>query len=150
MSKTKPKIGTKEHAELKYKQSIDVLNDIVRYKIGPSDIEGVGIIALRDIKKGEKLEMDAIPHMFDLPFDHFHKLRPDVQEILLGHFPQIVNGSHFMYPVTKFAAYLNHSDDPNYDAVNDKTLKPIKKGEEITEDYRKIDGWEKIYPWLNK
>lgn len=148
MSKSKPKVGTEEHAELKYKEAIQVLNDIVNVRIGPSEIDGVGIFALKDIKKGTKLQLDAIPHMFDLPFDHFDKLNPEVQEILLGHFPQIVNGSHFMYPVTKFTAYLNHSDNPNYDAKEDKTLRKIKAGEEITEDYRKIEGYEKIYSWL--
>ena len=148
MPTKQPKIGTKAHKELKYKQQIDVLNDIVRFRIGASDIHGVGVIAMRDIKKGTVLEMDSIPHQFDLPFKKFPKLERDVQDILLGHFPLIVEGSHFMYPVTKFQAYLNHSDKPNYDAIKDKTLKNIKAGEEITEDYRKIKGYKKIFPWL--
>ena len=148
MPTKQPKIGTKAHKELKYKQQIDVLNDIVRFRIGASDIHGVGVIAMRDIKKGTVLEMDSIPHQFDLPFKKFPKLERDVQDILLGHFPLIVEGSHFMYPVTKFQAYLNHADKPNYDAIKDKTLKNIKAGEEITEDYRKIKGYKKIFPWL--
>lgn len=146
--KKQPKLGSKEHIEAKFKQQIDLLNDIIRYKIGPSDIEGVGIIAIKDIKKGTILEMDALPHQFDLPFKKFPKLEREVQDILLGYYPLIESGSHFSYPITRFQAFLNHSDEPNYDAVKDVAIKNIKKGEEITEDYRLIKGHKKIFPWL--
>lgn len=141
---------TKAHQERKLKQAIKLLNDVVKIKLAPSAIQGVGVIAMRDISKGEKLYMDVIPHQFDVPFKMFGSLRKDVQEILLGHWPQIVNGSHFLYPVTKMTAYLNHSDNPNYDAKKDKTLRKIKAGEEITEDYRLIENWDKVFPWLKK
>ena len=36
-----PKIGTEAHREVKFTQQINVLNDIVRYKIGVSDIHGL-------------------------------------------------------------------------------------------------------------
>ncbi len=148
MKKKQPKLGSKEHKELKYKQQIDLLNDIVRFKIGPSDIHGVGIIALKDVKKGTVMDMDALPNQFDLPFKKFPKLDRMVQDILLGYYPLIIEGSHFSYPITRFQAFLNHADDPNYDAVKDIMLKDVKKGEEITEDYRKIKGYEKVFPWL--
>ena len=45
-------------------------------------------------------------------------------------------------------AYMNHSSDANYDAVEDRTLRDIKEGEEITEDYRKIKGCEIVHPWI--
>lgn len=148
LSPIQPLHQTKKHKESKFKQAIDVLNEIVKIRLAPSKIHGVGVIAMRDLKKGEKLNADSIPHQFDLPYKKFHKLKPEIREILLGHFPLIVKGSHFMYPVTKMTAFLNHSDDPNYDGKEDITLREVKAGEEITENYRLIDGWEIVYPWL--
>lgn len=139
---------TKKHIEKKYKDQIILLNDIIKIKIAPSSIHGVGVFAMQDIKKGEKLYTDMIPHQFDLPFSKFSKLKKAIVDILLGHFPLIIEGSHFLYPVTKFSAYLNHSYTPNYDAVNDVALTDIKKDEEITEDYRLIANYDKIFKWL--
>ena len=45
---------------------------------------------------------------------------------------------------------MNHSDTPNYDCMKDIALKNIKKGEEITENYREIADSEKIFPFLKK
>ena len=140
---------TKRHIEKKLKDQITLLNEIVKIRLAPSAIHGVGVIAMRDIKKGEKLYTDSIPHQFDLPYSKFNKLDGEIQDILLGHFPLIISGSHFMYPVTKFSAFLNHSDDANYDAKNDKALKDIPKDREVTEDYRLIDNYKKVFTWLN-
>lgn len=140
----------KKQKEEAYKNQIELLHEVVKVKLAPSAIHGVGVVAIRDIKKGEKLYTDAIPNMLDLPHSKFKHLAPEIREILLGHFPLIVEGSHFMYPVTKMSAYLNHSDTPNYDAKEDKALKKIKAGEEITEDYRLIPNWEKVFPFLTK
>lgn len=144
----KPYKVTKVHKNEKIKNAIILLNDIVKIRLAPSSVHGVGVFAMRDIKKGEKLYTDIIPHQFDLPYKKFNKLNKEIQEILLGHFPLVIEGSHFLYPVTKFSAYLNHSDKPNYDAVNDKALKDIKVGEEVTEDYRLIKNWQKVFPFL--
>ena len=139
---------TKKHKETKTDEAIKLLNEIVKIRLAPSGVHGVGVFAMRDIKKGEKLYTDIIPHQFDLPYSKFKKLNPDVRDLVLGQFPLIVDGSHFLYPVAKMSAYLNHSDTPNYDGVNDAALKKIKAGEEVTEDYRLIPCFEKVYPWL--
>lgn len=139
---------TKAHKELKWKEAVDLLNDIVKIKIAPSSINGVGVIAIRDMKKGERLYADSIPNAFDLPYRKFSQLRPEVRDIILGHWPNIVNGSLFLYPVTKMTAFLNHSNECNYDAKEDKLLRDVKAGEEITEDYKKITNWKKVFAWL--
>ena len=136
--------------EKKLKQAIKLLNDIVKVRIAPSPIHGVGVFAMRDLKAGEQMELDAIPHAFDIPYSKLGELDKDARELILSHWPNIVTGSHFLYPVTKMTAFMNHSDDPNYDAKTDKMLKDVKKGEELTEDYRKIDLYEKVFPWLAK
>jgi SET domain-containing protein len=149
-TKSVPLKVTKAHRELKCKEAINLLNDIVKIRLAPSSIHGVGVFAMRDIKKGEKLYADVIPNAFDLPFEKFKKLKPEIRDIILGHWPQVVNGSHFLYPVTKMTAFLNHSDNPNYDASGDTVLKDIKTGEEVTENYRTLKNWEKIFTWLDK
>lgn len=138
----------KKEQKQNIKEAIDMLNDVVKIRVGPSEVDGVGIIAMRDLKKGERLYADAIPNLLDIPFKDFKKLRPEIAELILGRFPQIVNGSQFIYPDTKMQAYMNHSDDPNYDNHTDKMLKDVKKGEEIFEDYRNIENWELVFPWL--
>ena len=139
---------SKKHVENKFKEQIKLLNEIVKIYIAPSQIHGVGVFAMRDFKKGEKLYTDIIPHQFDLPYKRFNELSQEIQEILLGHFPLIVSGSHFIYPVTKMSAYLNHSDTPNYDAIKDECFINIKKGEEITEDYHLIKDYKKVFSFL--
>lgn len=139
---------TKKHKEIKYKEQIAIINDIVCVKLAPSPIHGVGVFALRDINKGEKLNLDSIPQLLDLPYEKFKHIEKDIRDLILGQYPLIASGSKFLYPNARFAGYLNHSDQPNVDAKEDKALKDIKKGEEVTEDYRLIPNYEKIFPWL--
>lgn len=143
-----PKIGTKAHKKLKWKESIDVINRVITCRIGVSDIHGVGVIALKDIPKGQKLQIDGLPEMFDVPYSMAKNIDKPIRDMILEQFPLWLEGSPFLAPVSLMSAHLNHSDDPNYDAVNDKTLKDIKAGEEITEDYRKVKGHELVYKFL--
>lgn len=131
-----------------HKIQIQELNKLCQVKLAPSDIHGVGIFAMRDINAGERIYANVMPMLFSVPHKKFGELRTEVAEHLIGQFPQIVNGSRFWYPTTNIQAWMNHSDDPNYDAVKDVTLRNIKEGEEVTEDYKKIDGWEKVFDWL--
>lgn len=124
------------------------LNTYVKCRIAPSPIHGVGVFAIRDIGKGQKIFADMMPEVFNLPYSSFNKLFPQVKQILLERYPRITKGSMFIYPDTRLQAYMNHSDDPNYDAINDVLLRDVKEGEEITEDYRKIDGWQEVFPFL--
>lgn len=137
-----------EQAELRYSNQWRELNTYVKTKLAPSEIDGVGVFALRDLKKGETLYADMFGKIYTLPYRLFNKIRPEIVSELLGQFPQIINGSNFMYPTTRVQAFMNHSDDPNYDAEKDILLKDIKKGEEITEDYCKIDGAERVFSFL--
>lgn len=141
---------TKKQIREKIKQAISMLNDTAKIKIAPSTIHGVGVFAMRDLKEGEVLYADAIPNALDIPYSEFKNIRKEVADIILGQYPQVINGSHFLYPSTRFLTYVNHSDNPNYDAKTDKTLRKIKAGEEITEDYRQIEGYEKVFAWLKK
>lgn len=131
-------------------EQIDFLNSAVKIKVAPSKIHGVGLFATRDIPKGAKLFADMFPKGFQIPKGSLGKLFPEVREYLEGRWPRITLGEPFMWPDTLFQAYCNHDNDPNYDCLMDVTLKPIWGGEEITEDYRQIRGWEEAHKWLLK
>ena len=127
---------------------IDNLNSRVKVKLAPSKIQGVGLFAIRDINKGDKLYANVFPQAYKLPYGGLKKLFPEIREIILDRWPRAVNSEGFMWPDTFLQGYINHSEDPNYDCINDIALRDIKTGEEITEDYRRIDGWVIAYPWI--
>lgn len=133
---------------MSYQRQIDELNTYVKTYIGPSKIHGVGVFALRDIPEGSKLFADMTPRLYDLPHKEFQNLLPEIAQYIIERFPTVVKGSLFGYPDTRVVAFMNHSDKPNYDAINDVVLRQIEKGEEITEDYRLIDGYQIAFPWL--
>lgn len=131
-------------------EQINFLNSAVKVKLAPSKIHGVGVFAIKDIPKGTKLFATMAPKVFHIPYGSWKKLFPEVGNQLLERWPNVVNNSPFAWPDTNIQAFMNHSDDYNYDGVLDVTIKDVKEGEEITEDYRDIPNYEKVFPWLKK
>jgi len=129
-------------------KQIKELNELVKIKIAPSKVHGVGVFAIRDLKKGEKLYSDIAPIAYKIRYESMDKLMPNVRDLLLGQWPNIINGSIFFYPTLRFQAFMNHSYDPNYSAMNDEVTKDIKAGEEIFENYLFINNSQQIFPWL--
>ena len=109
---------------------------------------------MRSIDKGERLYL--LPHSprkwYNVSYANFGKLFPYIREIILARWPSVVNGSAFLAPNDDawLLSFVNHSDEPNYHIPTDTALRDIKSGEEVTEDYRSMDNWEKIWPWLPK
>lgn len=124
------------------------LNSIVTVRIAPSKIHGVGIFAIRDLPAGKRMYLDNVPQAFRLSKGNLSKLFPEVRQILVERFPRVFIDSALAYPDARYQAYCNHSDDPNYDCSSDTLVREVKEGEEITEDYRTIAGWEEAFPWL--
>ena len=60
---------------------IKILNEWCKLRVAPSKIHGVGVFALRDIKKGERLYADIKPEVFNVPYQQFNKLRPEIRDI---------------------------------------------------------------------
>lgn len=125
------------------------LNSYVKTTLQPSKVHGVGLFALRSIEKGQKLYSDMAPKVYKLPYRDFRGLIPSVRKEIEKHWPGVVNDDPFVFPVTRLQAYINHSSQPNYDPIHDVTLRKIKKGEEITEDYTLIPNSNKVYTFLH-
>lgn len=130
-------------------QQIDKINSIVKIKIAPSDIHGVGVFAIYDIPKLTKLYADSYPQAYKINYGRFSELFKEIRELIVGRWPRVTLSEPFLWPDSFYQGYINHYDFPNYDPITDLTLKDIKAGEEITEDYRRIEGWEKAHHWLN-
>ena len=129
----------------------------VKCTLASSPIHGIGVFALRDIQEGERLNVrwtqDLPAHWYTLTLtdlSKFDNVHPEIKQIILDRWPGVVNGAHFMSPNydARLSSFLNHSDIPNYDILTDTALMPISKGQEVTEDYRKMKGFEKVYLWL--
>jgi len=129
---------------------INELNSIIKARIGVSKIHGVGVIAIRDISKGEMVYADRMPKLYQVPYGSMNKLFPEVREIILERWPSIINGGRFIAPDARLLSFMNHSerDESNYDPATDTAIRDIKKGEEITENYKTMENWSKIYSWL--
>lgn len=117
---------------------VEHLNKTVNCTLKPSPIHGVGVFAIRDIPQGtciaeESPEIECVI----LSEDEFSRLMPEVQHEVLEH-TVFIEGEPiaFISPnsACNFRSYLNHSDEPNTDGRY--ALRDIKKGEELTEDFK--------------
>src|SRR3990167_8214730 len=112
---------------------INLLNSIAKYRIAPSAIHGVGVFAMRDLKKGEKLYSTMFPKVFKIPFDSFDRLFPEIKQLILERNPLVAEDHPFAWPDANMQAYMNHSDSPNVDANLDIALEDIPCGAELIE-----------------
>lgn len=138
--------------------SFDRLESKVYCRVKPSKIHGVGVFAIKDIplgvcpfsfpnhhNKGETLRL-SVPEL--------NKLDDDVREMLLD-YNLLCKKGLFVHPkeleVFHIGQFLNGSKDPNIKldpnlASVFKTIKEIKKGEELTVDYNKdLEGSGFVY-----
>jgi hypothetical protein len=131
-------------------EQIDELNAHVKARIAPSKIHGVGVFALCDLNTGEKLYASYLPRIFTVPYSNFSKLFPHVRTSILERWPSVINGGTFISPDVRLLTFMNHSEDASYDPETDTMLQNVKAGEEITENYKDMDNWEKVFPWLKE
>jgi len=124
-------------------------------RLKPSKIHGVGVFAIRDIPKGIYLFTDeAEQNMEDCWMDkeEVRKLNPEFRK-LYDDFCLIKNNKYSCpktFDLLTPGWYINHSDKPNVlkrDGGSFKTLRKIKKGEELTTSY-KIFSEEPRRKWL--
>lgn len=138
---------------------IKELNEIVRVRLAPSSIHGIGVFALRNIPKGERcfciptkagLDQAGALKFYTLSYEQLDKLYKEVKELILDQWATVVNDSHFLNPnyTTWPILYMNHSYFPNFNQYTDKATRDIAAGEEIVEDYRLMDNWQKVFPWI--
>ena len=120
---------------MKQDEEINELNSTVKVRLAPSKTHGIGVFALVDLKKGDKLH--CFPEWYkkglkwySVPYGSLSKLFPEIRQLVLERWPSIINGSHFLSPndMSWLITFMNHSNDPNYDSRTDTATKDIKKG----------------------
>src|SRR5574341_1500966 len=96
----------------KQEDEIIELNTTVKCKLASSSIHGIGVFAMRDIKKGDKLNCmpNFPPRWYSVPFGSLSKLLPEIKELILQRWPSIVNGSMFVSPndMGWLCTFINH------------------------------------------
>lgn len=135
----------------RFGQLEDVMNHLkfnVKTKLGVSDIHGVGVFSIKDIKKGEDVfpDWEHESGIYIIPNDRLSELSSEVLELLDMYFInsecgykviRLFKGLNFLSNAFSFCnsshnTYLYQNIDFNGIAIRD-----IKKGEEILEFYTK-------------
>jgi hypothetical protein len=114
---------------------------LVRTRIGPSTIHGIGVFAEERIKKGQSIwifdsRIDARVPISDLP-----TFPAPMQAFLRKHgYEEMHEGVHTIVLCGDHARHVNHSDEPNViDGETDVAARDIEPGEEITCNYYTFD-----------
>jgi len=135
------------------------LRKTVWCRIGPSQVHGVGVIAIRDIKKGQQIfcSLTVKPTWHTISYEklnqylNFGEFKP-IYDLIIDRWPNVINKSAFLNPNydARLTSFMNHNANANYDPTTDCALADINAGEEVFEDYRVIENWEKVHPWIVK
>ena len=129
---------------------IKYLKNEIYFKLAESSVHGVGIFAIKDIPKGTDIYIefnDDVPkektnYMFKLELNKMESIPLSVRKMWSGY--AVTSGNfQFIYLPPNYKTFhslwMNHSDDPNFNAITKLTIKDIKEGEEIFEDYNLFD-----------
>ena|SRR3990167_7524599 len=135
-------------------EQIIQLNSTVKCRLGQSKIQGVGVIALYDIKRGQKLYCTPNPEthgkFYNLAYSDLSKLFPEIRDLILERWPSIINGSVFQNPNDDawLILFMNHQIPANYDPSTDTALEDIPAGHEVYEDYSTMVNAKEVYKFL--
>tara|TARA_R110001583_G_scaffold138034_3_gene289635 strand:+ start:172 stop:657 length:486 start_codon:yes stop_codon:yes gene_type:complete len=143
---------------------LDRLNNKTYCRIQPSDIDGVGVFAIKDIPTGvapwTTLNHREFGGAVGMTMSRLLNIDESVRKVLLdynlldAHIKNVINddtvqfiGEHvFIHPyemeVLHISQFLNASTDPNLklesaELTPFRTMREIKTGEELTVDYKK-------------
>jgi SET domain-containing protein len=115
-------------------------------KIRQSEVDGVGVFAIRDIPAGcRDVFSKEMGEWVSVPFSEVEALPAHAKDLIENYC--LYDEENYFIPAQGFKAIdlsllLNHSDTPNIFSINDgeyfETVRPIKKGEELFLDYATI------------
>jgi len=122
---------------------------IVPVEVKESSINGKGVFALTDIKKGQTVWQFTKGHDISMSVEEFEKLDEETKEQM--HRVAYLSPTSNLWvspPEDDLARYTNHSRQNNTTVVVDAKVSPepyfvanrdIEKGEEITNNYYEFD-----------
>lgn len=136
----------------------DYIKNFVNVRLEPSKIQGVGVFALRDIDINEKLfvEWDGETGEYFLSQEEFDTLDSDIKNHVLNMYGYKKINNQYMLSVilVKNCHWIFKSplhwvnscawdEQPNFEKETLKTIRKIKKGEEILLKYGKYDKFKR-------
>lgn len=146
-----PYIDVKNRINLSEKDQILKLMSEIKCTLAPSPIHGIGVFAIHDISKGQRCYVMPDERLwYSVSYSNLKKLWPEQRELILQRWASVINGSLFTSPNDDacLILFMNHDNNPNYDIHTDTALRDIKKGDELLEDYRVMENWRLIFPWI--
>ena len=129
---------------------IEYLKNEIWFRVGQSNIHGVGLIAIRDIPKGTDILVE-FKHLFGKKKFSIKKkkmldIHPNIKKLWNDYwYNDTVYQEIYLPPNYKqlHVFYINHSNNPTGNLVcHDNhaefvTIKDVKEGEEIFADYKR-------------
>jgi|TARA_R100001129_G_scaffold33726_1_gene22807 SET domain-containing protein len=108
----------------------------------PSGIEGLGVFAEENIKKGDQVcDYDSeLAKKFEISFSEKEVLTypKNIKNFILKYSYEEPLGSDNIIVSIDYDKFVNHSNSPNI-SFEGAATRNIAKGEELTYDYKKID-----------
>lgn len=121
---------------------IRMLTKEVWATLGVSKIHGVGVFAIRDIPAHTEVGWWTKEYI-EIPKEEFQLLPESIRNTILDRmiFYDFQENLIFRHPnsIVQLQCFMNHSENPNSDGL--RTLRDIKAGEEITENFKKLSGY---------
>ena len=112
------------------------LNDTCLVTLKPSKINGIGVFALQNIRKGQRL-CPVMEKTYIIDKEEIPLIKKDILNIILdrGNITGEYSGPYIIHPNNdaSYISFMNHSKNPNSDGYC--ATKNIKRGQEITEEY---------------
>ena len=132
-------------------ECIDYLNSTVWATLRKSPIHNIGVFAIRDIPKGtcitDMMDYTMVPVENSLSPEELSKVYPEIRALILDRtaFTTSHTTLNFYSPNcdARLQCWMNHSHTPNTTGTH--TLRKIKKGEELTENFHDVAG-EPFHP----
>ena len=118
-------------------ETIQQLNNEVYCKLAPSTLHGIGVFAIRTIPKDTPINFTTQTNIQLHSFHQLNKLRPEIKKIIQQSHQSSTNFTH-PNKNQSYISFMNHAKSPNTTGYT--TLRKIKKGEELTEDYTSFGG----------
>ena len=128
------------------KEVIQHLKDNIKTQIGVSNIDGVGVFAIKDIKKDEQVFpiWQGKSGIYVIPNNELNEIPSEVLKLLEKYFIndecgfkiiRLFNGFNFLFHATAFCNSAYPSKENTNIDINGIALRNIMAGEEILEWY---------------
>lgn len=128
------------------KEVIQHLKDNIKTQIGVSNIDGVGVFAIKDIKKNEQVFpiWQGKTGIYVIPNNELNEIPSEVLKLLEKYFIndecgfkiiRLFNGMNFLFHGTSFCNSAYPSKENTNIDINGIALRDIMAGEEILEWY---------------